>query len=236
MRYNSRTIRTNISISAIDSLILRDTESENTIFMKLAFATGNMGKLREASEILGEGTELVSAREAGVTEDIPETGKTLSENSLQKASYFHQRCMMDCFADDSGLEVDALGGAPGVYTARYGGDEGHDPEANMARLLKELDGVRDRKARFHTVITYIGGDGIRQFEGFVEGRISAEKRGSGGFGYDPVFVPDMIPTEDGTLVPNSGRLTMAEISEDAKNRISHRGVALRAMAQWLRTR
>ena len=204
--------------------------------MTLAFATGNKGKLREASEILGEGYTLVTPKELGIFEEIPETGQTLAENSLQKAQYLHARCGCDCFADDTGLEVDALGGAPGVHTARYGSQEGHDSQANMARLLRELVGISIRTARFHTVVTYIGEDGAHVFEGFVEGRIAEGRSGDGGFGYDPVFIPDLIPGPDGTLVPNSASLTLAQISEDDKNLISHRGMALRAMASWLHGR
>lgn len=199
--------------------------------MRLAFATGNKGKLREALEILGEGYELVTPAQLDIHEDIPETGETLKENSLQKAEYLYARSGMDCFADDTGLEVDALGGAPGVYTARYGG-EAHDPEANMARLLKELSGQENRKARFHTIVTFIHNGKALFFEGIVDGRIALAKSGTAGFGYDPVFIPDMIPCE-GKLVPNDSSLTLAEISEEAKNEISHRGMALRAMAAYL---
>ena len=194
--------------------------------MTLAFATGNKGKLREASEILGEGYTLVTPTELGIFEEIPETGQTLAENSLQKAQYLHARCGCDCFADDTGLEVDA----------RCGSQEGHDSQANMARLLRELVGISIRTARFHTVVTYIGEDGAHVFEGFVEGRIAEGRSGDGGFGYDPVFIPDLIPGPDGTLVPNSGSLTLAQISEADKNLISHRGMALRAMASWLHGR
>lgn len=193
--------------------------------MKLIFATGNKGKLREAGGILGDRYELHTPAEMGITEDIPETGSTLAENSLQKAQYLYDRLGADCFADDTGLEVDALGGAPGIYSARYAG-EGHDNEANMAKLLAELQKLGDdvpRTARFRTVVTLILNGEIHTFNGTLEGRIAKEKSGCQGFGYDPVFIPDEF---DGK--------TLAEISEEQKNAISHRGKALSAMAEWLK--
>ena len=205
--------------------------------MKLVFATGNIGKLREASEILGEGFELVSLAQAGIEEDIPETGNTLRANSLQKAQYLYDKLGCDCFADDTGLEVDALGGAPGVYTARYAG-EGKDFNANMDKVLYELSVIEgeghmaeefglktkpvSRRARFKSVVTLIIDGKIKMFEGTLEGEIAREKSGNGGFGYDPIFIADEYPG-----------LTLADISEEEKNAISHRGKALRAMAQWL---
>ena len=191
--------------------------------MRIIFATANRGKLREAAEVLGPGFEVVSPADLGITEDIPETGATLQENSLQKAQYLFDRTGLPCFADDTGLEVDALGGAPGIYSARYAGP-GHDSEANMDKLLAELIRLDDRRARFRTVVTLILADGQpRFFEGACEGSIAREKRGTGGFGYDPVFLPDAYP----------GR-TLAEVSEEEKNAVSHRGKAIRAMAEWLR--
>lgn len=194
--------------------------------MKIVFATGNMGKLREASEILGEGFELVTPADFGITEDIPETGNTLMANSLQKAQYLYEKCSCDCFADDTGLEVDALGGAPGVYTARYAG-EGKDFNANMDKVLYELsilgEGVT-RRARFKSVITLMIGGQPHYFEGTLEGVIAEEKSGNGGFGYDPIFIADEYPG-----------MTLADITEEQKNEISHRGKALRAMAAWLKS-
>ena len=208
--------------------------------MKIIFATANAGKLREAAEVLGPGFEIVSPASLGITEDIPETGSTLQENSLQKAQYLFERTGLPCFADDTGLEVDALGGAPGIYSARYAGPE-HDNQKNMDKLLAELEktGIpgqarndykgarndeRSRRARFHTVVTLILADGLpRFFEGTCEGSIATHKAGTGGFGYDPVFLPDAYP----------GR-TLAEVSEDEKNAVSHRGQAIRAMAGWLK--
>ena len=205
--------------------------------MKIVFATGNGGKLREASEILGEGFELVTLAQAGITEEIPETGKTLRANSIQKAEYVWNKCGMACFADDTGLEVDALGGAPGVHTARYAGDD-KDFNRNMDRLLQEMQIVEteasmavavglkvrkiSRRARFKTVITLIIDGEKHIFEGVLEGTIARERSGNGGFGYDPVFIPDEFPGQ-----------TLADISEEQKNSISHRGKALRAMAAYL---
>ena len=205
--------------------------------MKIVFATGNSGKLREASEILGEGFELVTPAEFGITEDIPETGNTLRANSLQKAQYLYEKCDCDCFADDTGLEVDALGGAPGVYTARYAGED-KDFNKNMDKVLYELQvlegsrhmaaemGLRtkpvSRRARFKSVVTLIIGGKIQMFEGTLEGEIAHVKSGNGGFGYDPIFIADEYPG-----------LTLADITEEQKNDISHRGKALRAMAAWL---
>ena len=205
--------------------------------MKIVFATGNSGKLREASEILGEGFELVTPADFGITEDIPETGNTLRANSLQKAQYLYERCGCDCFADDTGLEVDALGGAPGVYTARYAGED-KDFNKNMDKVLYELQvlegesgmaaslGLKvkpvSRRARFKSVVTLIIDGKIHMFEGTLEGVIARTKSGNGGFGYDPIFIADEYPG-----------LTLADISEEQKNEISHRGKALRAMAAWL---
>ena len=192
--------------------------------MKIIFATGNKGKLREAAEILGEGYELVTPAQMGITEEIPETGETLKENSIQKAMYLYERLGCDCFADDTGLEVDALGGAPGVHSARYATD-GHDFDANMVKLLGELSKVPDapRTARFRSVVTLIIDGEKHFFEGSLEGKIATERRGTLGFGYDPVFIPDAYPDH-----------TVAELGDDIKNKISHRGKALRAMAAWLR--
>ena len=233
--------------------------------MDLVFATGNAGKLREAAEILGPGYRVLSPADVGLPGfDVEETGSTFRENSLLKAQALWHACGLPCFADDSGLEVDALGGAPGIYSARYASD--HNFASNIDRLLAELgavsagappSGVRPSdsphhpfgtvpplpnrgcyvpqgeplqtfpgSARFRCVVTLIAEDGKpRFFDGACEGRIARERHGAGGFGYDPVFVTDLYPN-----------LTMAELSEEAKNAISHRGVALRLMAAWLATR
>lgn len=194
--------------------------------MKLIFATGNRGKLREASDILGPEFELVTPADLGIFEEIPETGDTLRANSIQKAEYLYERTGLDCFADDTGLEVDALGGAPGVHSARYAG-EGHDFNANIEKLLAEMEGVPEelRTARFKNVVTLIIGGEKYFFEGVVEGKIATERSGVQGFGYDPVFKADVF-----------GGKTFAEVGEDAKNSISHRGQTLRAMAAWFKER
>ena len=208
--------------------------------MKIVFATGNGGKLREAREILGGGFELVTPMEAGIAEDIPETGNTLSANSRQKAEYIWDRCGCSCFADDTGLEVDILGGAPGVHTARYAGEE-KDFDRNIDKLLREMEimemeasmakeaglSVKNpgRRARFRCVVTLIIDGEKHYFEGALEGRIASTRSGHGGFGYDPVFIPDEYPDR-----------TLADITEEEKNAISHRGKALRAMADWLAAR
>ena len=206
----------------------------------MVFATGNSGKLREASEILGKGFELVTPAQMGIQEDIPETGTTLRANSQQKADYIWARCQVNCFADDTGLEVDVLGGAPGVHTARYAGDD-KNFDKNMDKLLGELSrkemeaslmrsaGIAPKKdlrrARFKSVITLII-DGQRHFfNGVLEGRIARKKAGRGGFGYDPIFIADDYP-----------EVTLAEVTEEQKNAVSHRGKALRAMAEFLKTR
>ena len=203
----------------------------------IVFATANPGKVREAQEILGGAFRLVTPAEMGITEDIPETGSTLQENSLQKAEYIYGHCGCDCFADDTGLEVDILGGAPGVHTARYGG-AGRDFNANMDKLLSEMQrkeeeiaareipglaGIAPRTARFRTSVTLILDGRKYFFDGIMEGTIARSKAGCGGFGYDPVFQPE-----------GKGGLTAAEISEEEKNAISHRGKALRAMAAFLK--
>lgn len=196
---------------------------------KIVFATGNRGKLREASEILGEGFELYTPMDFGLTDDIPETGTTLEENSLQKAEYIFERKGCDCFADDTGLEVEALGGAPGVYTARYAG-ESKDFGKNMDKVLSELEALEaadpstTRRARFRSVVTLILDGKVHQFEGVMDGTIARGKSGRGGFGYDPIFIPNEYPG-----------LTAADITEEQKNEISHRGKALRAMAAFLNT-
>lgn len=191
--------------------------------MNIIFATANKGKLREAAEILGEGWNLLTPADMGILEDIPETGNTLKENSIQKADYLFERLGCDCFADDTGLEVDALGGAPGVHSARYAGP-GHDFNANIEKLLRELEGVpyEKRTARFRNVVTLIIGGEKHFFEGCMEGHIALQRSGTAGFGYDPVFVPDDFPGS-----------TVADLGEEVKNSISHRGKSLRAMAAWL---
>ena len=189
---------------------------------KLVFASANPGKIREANEILEGKFLVIPAAEAGVTEEIPETGATIEENSVQKAVYLYEHTGLDCFADDTGLEVEALGGAPGVHTARYGNPSGKDFNANIDRLLREMQGVENRRARFRTCVTLLLGGEMHRFEGIMEGQIATERRGTDGFGYDPVFLPD-----------GCGGLSAAELTHEAKNAISHRGKALRALAAYL---
>lgn len=189
--------------------------------MKIVFATNNAHKLSEVSAVLGEGYELVTLKEVGITEEIPETGATLDENASQKAHYVYERTGLDCFADDTGLEVEALNGAPGVRSARYATD-GHDFAANNRKLLKELEGKTNRKARFRTVISLIRGGVEQQVEGVVSGTIATKESGCEGFGYDPLFIPEGHNT------------TFAEMTADEKNAISHRGRAVQALVNILR--
>ena len=194
----------------------------NRSMRKLIFATNNAHKLGEVQALLGDDFELVTLRECGITEDIPETAETLEGNALQKARYVYSKTGLDCFADDTGLEVDALGGAPGVHSARYATD-GHDFAANNRLLLKNLEGAKERTARFRTVIALIL-DGVEYtFEGRVEGVIATEESGSEGFGYDPLFVPS------GEII------TFAQMSAEAKNAISHRGRAVAELVKFLKT-
>jgi len=194
--------------------------------MKIIFATANKGKLREAQDILGSDVEIISPAGMGITEDIPETGETLEENSLQKAMYIYKKTGMDCFADDTGLEVDALGGAPGVHSARYC-SQGHDFDGNIRKLLHEMEGVpfEKRTARFRCVVTLILDGEKYTFDGEMKGRISLERAGCKGFGYDPVFIADDFPEQ-----------TIATVGEEMKNAISHRGKSLRKMDEFLKKR
>lgn len=194
----------------------------------LIFASGNKGKIREAAEILEGRYKVISAAEAGFTEEVEETGTSFQENSLLKSQAIWKALGRDCFSDDSGLEVDALGGEPGIYSARYAGED-KDFESNIDKLLFKLEGITERRARFRCCVTLMLGGQPHFFDGTLEGEIGLERRGSQGFGYDPVFIPDIIAPG----VANTQRLTIAEISEEAKNRISHRARALAAMTAWL---
>ena len=189
--------------------------------MKLVFATNNQNKLKEIREILGSEFEIVGLKFFGGKGEIPETGSTLEANAHQKASYVYEHYHLDCFADDTGLEVEALGGAPGVHSARYADNTDHDSEANMAKLLRELKGKENRKARFRTVIALIQKEGDNpicsreyEFEGEVNGIIDTEKHGTEGFGYDPLFIPEGY------------NKSFAELGENIKNKISHRAKAV----------
>jgi XTP/dITP diphosphohydrolase len=205
--------------------------------MKIVFATNNRHKLEEIRQILGNSIEVLSLSDIHCDVDIPETGQTLQENALQKARYVYNNYHIDCFADDTGLEVEALQGAPGIYSARYASMEDklcqpHDSEANMSRLLRELGENNNRRARFRTVIALIqkkdvcpcGCTSIKQehlFEGIVEGDITRERSGAEGFGYDPVFKPEGYDK------------TFAELGADIKNQISHRARATQKLAEYL---
>ena len=198
--------------------------------MKIVFATNNQHKLSEIRQILGSSIEVLSLNDIGCNVDIPETGTTLEENALQKAQYVYDHYHIDCFADDTGLEVEALNGAPGVYSARYAAvgcaatpsqPIDHDSEANMTRLLKELGENNNRHARFRTVIALIQQGTAHEFEGIVTGEIIRERRGGEGFGYDPIFQPDGYDQ------------TFAELGVEVKNQISHRARATQKLADYL---
>ena len=188
----------------------------------LVFATNNKHKLDEVRKITAPLVRIVSLEEIGCHDDIPETANTLEGNALQKARYIKEHYGLDCFADDTGLEVEALNNAPGVYSARYAG-LGHDSEANMRKLLQELTGETNRKARFRTVIALLLDGKETTFDGIINGTISEEKRGLSGFGYDPVFVPEGYTQ------------SFAELGDEIKNQISHRALAVKKLADYLST-
>ncbi|MBP5366146.1 MAG: RdgB/HAM1 family non-canonical purine NTP pyrophosphatase [Bacteroidales bacterium] len=190
--------------------------------VKILFATHNANKTKEIRAVLPENYSMLTLDDLNITEEIPETADTLEGNALLKAQYLYNKYGQPCFADDSGLEVDFLGGAPGVHTARYAGDE-CDSEKNMQKLLGALSGQANRKARFRTIIAYVDGKEQKIFEGIVDGSIALGKRGTEGFGYDPVFVPDEA----------DGR-TFAELGLDVKNRISHRARAMQKFITFLK--
>ena len=187
----------------------------------LVFATNNAHKLEEVRAILGNDFQIASLKEIGCHDDIPETADTLEGNAMQKAQYIKDKFGMDCFADDTGLEVEALNNAPGVFSARYAGP-GHDSEANMKKLLHEMEGKENRKARFRTVIALLLDGKEYTFEGIVKGNIIEEKRGDSGFGYDPIFVPEGYD------------LTFADLGNDIKNNISHRAEAVKKLSAFLK--
>lgn len=201
--------------------------------MKIVFATNNQHKLQEIRDILGSEFEIVSLKDIGCDVDIPETGNTLEENAMQKAQYVYDHYNISCFADDTGLEVEALNGEPGVHSARYAEGTDHDSEANMAKLLRNLEGKDNRKARFRTVIALIQKQDVcpcgctsikkvNRFEGIVDGSIATEKHGTAGFGYDPIFVPEGYDK------------SFAELGESIKNSISHRARAVAKLAEYLK--
>ena len=187
----------------------------------IVFATNNSHKLEEVRAIVSGVINVVSLSEIGCNDDIPETADTLEGNALLKTKFVKDRYGYDCFADDTGLEVEALGGKPGVLSARYAGDE-HDSNANMNKLIHELDGQQNRKARFRTVIALIINGKEEFFEGIVNGSIIEDKRGDTGFGYDPIFMPDGYNE------------TFAELGTDIKNNISHRAIAVKKFAEYIK--
>lgn len=190
---------------------------------QLLLCTGNPGKATEIREILPPSFELITLADAGLPLDLPETGDTFTANALEKARFAFERTGLPCIADDSGLEVNALNGSPGVYSARYAGEAKSD-RANMAKLLRELDGVQDRRARFRTVVALVDASGEYTFQGEVHGTVTTGPRGTNGFGYDPVFLPEMSD------------LTFAELDAKMKNAISHRGQAVWKLVRFLAER
>lgn len=190
---------------------------------KIVFATNNSHKLAEIRAMLPQGIDVLSLADINCHVDIPETADTLEGNALQKAQFIYENYGYDCFADDTGLEVDALDGAPGVHTARYAGEQ-HDTEANTDKLLSELKEKKSRRARFRTIIALIEKGEVHLFEGVVDGEIATERRGADGFGYDPVFIPE-----------DTGK-TFAELGVSVKNKISHRARAVCKLMNYLRER
>ncbi len=187
---------------------------------KIVFATGNPNKVKEVNEVLQGKFEIVSLKEIGCTEELPETNPTLEENALQKARYVHDKFGVDCFSEDTGLEVEALNGEPGVYSARYAGPDKKD-DANMNLLLKNLEGQSKRKARFRTVIALIKQGEEYLFEGIVNGQIAQTKSGTMGFGYDPLFLPEGYDR------------SFANMNAREKGAISHRGRAMQKLIAFL---
>lgn len=187
---------------------------------KFVFATNNAHKLEEVTAILGNRVELLSLKDINCHTDIPETADTLEGNALLKAQFIQKNYQMDCFADDTGLEVEALNGEPGVYSARYAGD-GHNAEANMLKLLHTMEGIENRKAQFRTVFALIIDGKEHLFEGVIKGEIIKTRRGNSGFGYDPIFVPEGYSQ------------TFAEMGNELKNKISHRTIATNKLCKFL---
>ncbi len=188
--------------------------------MQITFATGNPNKIIEVKEVLPSNIQITGLRDIGCTEEIPETSPTIEGNAIQKAQYVYDHYGVNCFSEDTGLEVEALGGEPGVNTARYAGED-KDPRANIQLTLKKLSGIKNRKARFKTVIALILDGKIHTFEGIVEGTITEKPLGDGGFGYDPIFRP------------NGYDRTFAELGMDVKKEISHRSRAVQKLVRFL---
>lgn len=203
-------------------LVSRFIKKRNNVMKDIVFATNNEHKLSELRQIMAGKYNVLSLADVGCHDDIPETASTLEGNAMIKAKWVKERYGYDCFSDDTGLEIDALGGEPGVHSARYGG-VAHDSERNIDKVLRLLQGVpmAERTARFRTVIVLIMGGEVHTFEGKVEGKILTERHGAGGFGYDPIFLPDEADCAFG------------EMSAEHKNAISHRGRAVRKLSQYL---
>ena len=187
---------------------------------KIVFATNNRHKLQELRRIAGDSWKILSLEDIGCNDDIPETADTLEGNAEIKARWVKEKYGYDCFADDTGLEVEALGGAPGVYSARYAGNA-HDSEANMKKLLKDMEGIDNWKAQFRTVFALIIDGKEHLFEGIVKGEIAENKKGTSGFGYDPIFIPEGYTQ------------TFAEMGNELKNKISHRALATAKLCRFL---
>ncbi len=190
--------------------------------LKLVFATNNKNKIKEIKHLIGNSIELLNLEGIGCFEEIPETADTIEDNAIQKAQYVYEKYGHNCFADDTGLEIEALNGEPGVYSARYAGDQ-KNPEDNMNKVLEKLKEKSNRKAQFKTVIALIIDGKLTCFEGIVKGEITREKSGMEGFGYDPIFKP------------NDYDKTFSEMDLDEKNMISHRAIATKKLIQFLKT-
>lgn len=202
---------------------MKHSKSSRPTVSSLLLASGNLGKLKELRALMPSHVAVHAPADMGVPEDLPEDGVTLRQNAIQKATMAFELCGLPSLADDSGLEVDALGGAPGVYSARFAGPEKND-KANMELLLQKLGDRKDRSARFRTVLAYVDANETRYFEGVVEGTIAMQGRGEGGFGYDPIFIPD------------GEQRSFAEMEAPEKNSMSHRAKAMQAFLQYLLNR
>ena len=190
--------------------------------MRIIFATGNANKLNEIRAAIPSGIEVIGLEDVGIFEEMPEDHETLEENALQKAQYLHEKSGLTCFSDDTGLEIEALNGAPGVYSARYAGEE-KNAEANMAKVLQEMADQDNRSARFRTVIALVGPKGEKSFEGIVKGNILLQKQGEEGFGYDPIFQPE------------GEERSFAQMGLTEKNTVSHRARAFKKLLEYLST-
>lgn len=186
---------------------------------KIVFATNNQHKLQEVRSILAGKVEIISLAETGCLDDIPETADTLEGNAAQKARYVFEKFQIDCFADDTGLEIEALNGKPGVFSARYAGEPSNSLN-NMNKILKEMEGIANRSAQFRTVIALVENGEYHYFEGVINGNLTTVAKGSAGFGYDPIFIPDGFDN------------TFAELSSNDKNAISHRAKAINKLSEY----